>query len=373
MSQSSPDNNAELQRCILHGLACEWEWALWVLDETNQDAMRRPMFSLRDMTSKLGHWCGERREICLSRQLVFNHPWYAVVEVLRHEMAHQLTHEVLGAYGESPHGHTFRHACDLLRANPNASGEHEPLEERVFGKSFNPENKLMGRVRKLMALAKSRNQNEAEAAMAKAHQLIAKYNLKLATHDNNHEFVSIFVGGPALRHFREEYSLARLLTDFYFVYGVWVPAFVMGKRKMGRVLEISGTVLSVRIAHYVYDFVKQFINSKWEEYNKNKGLNRHRKTDFAVGVIDGFCHKVESRKEKKRGGDNHALVKIDDAMLKEYIGYKYPRLTSTGMRALRRDRKVLNDGISAGKRLVIPEGITEKRKGKTLLIENKKG
>jgi hypothetical protein len=147
----------------------------------------------------------------------------------------------------------------------------------------------------------------------------------------------------------------------------------MGKRKMGRVLEISGTVLSVRIAHYVYDFVKQFINSKWEEYNKNKGLNRHRKTDFAVGVIDGFRHKVESRKEKKRGGDKHALVKIDDAMLKEYIGYKYPRLTSTGMRALRRDRKVLNDGISAGKRLMIPEGITEKRKGKTLLIENKKG
>ncbi len=373
MVQNPFHNNVELERCILHGLACEWEWALWLLDETNQDAMRKPMFSLQDMTSKLGYWRGERREICLSRQLVFHHPWDAVVEVLVHEMAHQLAEEVLGAYGESSHGPTFRHACDLLRANPKASGEHEPLDERIFGESSNPENKLIGRVRKLMALAQSLNQNEAEAAMAKAHQLIAKYNLKLAAQDNHREFVSIFVGAPTLRHFREEYSLARLLADFYFIYGVWAPAFVMGKRKMGRVLEISGTVQNVRIAHYVYDFVKQFINSRWQEYNKSKGLNRYRKTDFAVGVIEGFRHKVESRKEKKRGGDKHALVKIDDAMLEKYIGCKYPRLTRTGMRVLKRDRKVLNDGISAGKRLVISKGITEKRKGKTLLIENKKG
>jgi len=40
------------------------------------------------------------------------------------------------------------------------------------------------------------------------------------------------------------------------------------------------------------------------------------------------------------------------------------------MRDLRRDRKVVNDGISAGKRLVISKGITERGIGRRLLIEN---
>ena len=115
----------------------------------------------------------------------------------------------------------------------------------------------MLRIKKLMALAQSQNQHEAEAAMAKAHQLIGKYNVDLLTHEENRDFVSVFVGKPALRHFREEYALARLLTDFYFVFGIWMPAYVVDKGKMGSVLEISGTVQNTKIAHYVYDFVNQ--------------------------------------------------------------------------------------------------------------------
>lgn len=371
MVQRFFDNNEKLERCILYGLACEWKSALWVLDETHRDLMRRPLFGLRDMTSKLGYWCGERREICLSRQLVLNHSWDAVVEVLVHEMAHQLADEVLGAYGESSHGRSFRRACDLLRANPRASGQYQPLDDRVFRHTHRPENKLMGRVRKLMALAQSRNQHEAQAAMVKAHELIAKYNLDLAGKRNGREFVSIFVGEPALRHFREAYKLASLLSDFYFVYGIWVPTFVMEKNKMGRVFEISGTVPNVKIAHYVYDYVQQFIDSQWNQYNKNKGLNRYRKTDFAVGVIEGFESKLQSQtRTVARPANRHALVKINDAMLKAYIGHKYPRVRGISMKASRRDRKVLHDGRSAGKKLVISKGITDKGKSRMLLIEN---
>ncbi|MDY6953204.1 MAG: hypothetical protein SWE60_16980 [Thermodesulfobacteriota bacterium] len=76
-----------LERRILHGLAWEWKTALWVLGPSHKRLMRAPLFSLGDMTKRLGYWCRERREICLSRNLVLNHPWDAVCEVLRHEMA----------------------------------------------------------------------------------------------------------------------------------------------------------------------------------------------------------------------------------------------------------------------------------------------
>jgi hypothetical protein len=224
-----------------------------------------------------------------------------------------------------------------------------------------------------MALAQSKNQHEAEAAMAKAHQFIAKYNVDLLAHEENRNFVSVFVGRPALRHFREEHALARLLTDFYFVYGIWMPAYVVDKAKMGSVLEVTGTVQNVKIAHYVHDFVRQFVNSQWEEYNKDNGLNRYRKTDFAVGIIQGFSSKLKSQSEKKRKvKDKRALVTIEDPLLKKYVGYKYPRTYSVSGKALSHDQNVLKDGVSVGKKLVISKGITEKARNRRLLIENKK-
>ena len=365
----------ELERCILYGLACQWEEALWVLDSPHDELMQKPLFRLGDMKNKLGGWSRERREICLSRNLVLNHPWDAVVDVLLHEMAHQFADEVLGSSDEPPHGPTFQRACHLLRANPKASDKYEPLDERILRESSRSEDRIMQRVKKLMALAQSQNQHEAEAAMAKAHQLIGKYNVDLLTHEKNRNFVSVFVGKPALRHFREEYRLSRLLRDFYFVYGIWMPAYVVDKGKMGRVLEITGTVQNLKIAHYVHDFVRQFISSQWEEYNRDKGLNRYRKTDFAVGIIDGFRSKLESQRGKKtkvRGRRDRSLIKIEDSLLKEYVGYRYPRVRNFSRKASTQDCKVLDDGMNTGKKLVISKGITEKGKSKTLLIENRK-
>ena len=63
---------------------------------------------------------------------------------------------------------------------------------------------------------------------------------------------------------------------------------------MGRVLEISGTEKNVQIASYVYNFVNRFIESQWREYNKKKGLNRYRRTDFALGVLEGFEQKLNN-------------------------------------------------------------------------------
>ncbi len=36
----------ELERRILHGLACEWESARWILSSSNREKLRKPLFSL---------------------------------------------------------------------------------------------------------------------------------------------------------------------------------------------------------------------------------------------------------------------------------------------------------------------------------------
>jgi hypothetical protein len=372
-SQKRKNNFSEqdLERRILHGLVCEWEEALWVLSSSHRKSMRAPLFSIREMKNRWGYWSGKNREISLSRKLVFDHSWDAVREVLLHEIAHQFAEEVLKGRNDPPHGPQFQRACYLLRANPKASGNYTPLDERMSHESSSVEDKTMLRVKKLMALAKSQNKHEAEAAMTKAHELIARNNINLLAKDEKRDFTSVFVGKPALRHPREEYHLAHLLQDFYFVTGIWVSAYVVEKEKMGRVLEIIGTEKNIKLASYIYDFVRNFIDLQWAEYNKGKGLNRHRKTDFAIGIIEGFRSKLNSRPIRKdRPQEKYALIKIEDPLLEKYFSYKYPRTTAIRKGVSMHDTVVLNDGKSVGKKLVIYKGITEKGKKERLFIGN---
>lgn len=326
-------------------------------------------FSLREMEDRWGSWSGKKREISLSRSLVLDHPWDAVCEVLLHEMAHQFTEEVFAAHHEPPHGPQFQKACHLLRANPKASGNYKLLDERIVQGSAGGEDRIMIRVKKLMALAGSPNQHEAEAAMGKAHELIARYNLDLLAQEEERNFTSVFVGPPALRHPPEDYALAHLLQDFYFVRGIWISAYVPARGKMGGGLEISGTTQNIKMASYVHDFVGRFIHSQWAAYNRDRGLNRHRQTDFALGIVEGFRSKLETQgKEKEKIPASRALIKMEDPLLKEYLAYKYPRTTSIRRGVSRQDKNVLQDGKRIGKKLVIARGIAEHGGSRGLMI-----
>lgn len=371
---NSPKPSAQevLERRIIHGLACEWELALNVLDPLQQKLLRKPLFGLRDLKSKWGYWSADRNEICISRNLALNYPWDSVREVLLHEMAHQLTEQVFGAAGRSPHGTLFREACRLLRANPMASGTYKPLLDRIQEPSYTSRDRIMVRIKKLLALAESQNRYEAEAAMSKAYELIAKYNVDLLEHENRSDFISIFVGKPALRHPKEDYFLADMLQEFYFVRGLWVSVYVLEKSKMGRVLEISGTLQNIKMASYVYDFIHRYIHSQWVQYNKTKHFNRYCKSDFAIGIIEGFRSKLKSQSHKNKTIKNYfAIVRVKDSLLKQYFAYKYPHTVNIRKTVSPQNEDILNAGRKLGKQLVIAKGIVDKEIYPIRLITNK--
>jgi len=359
----------ELERRILHGMASEWHAALLILEPAQRQKIQRPTFVIKDLKNQWGNWSPEKREISLSRQLVLNYPWDSIRDVLLHEMAHQIAQQLLGASAQTPHGPAFKEACELLRIHHAASAGYRPLQDRFRQDHNSDYDKRMLRIKKLLALAESKNRFEAEAAMAKAHELIAKHNIELIRHEDRRQFLSIFIGRPALRHSREDYHLANLLQDFYFVSGIWVSAYVIGKGKMGRVLEISGTVQNLKIAEYVHEFIVRFIDAQWLKYNREKRLNRYRKTDFAVGIIEGFRNKLESATIKNKSkADIFALIRKGDPQLKKYFKFRYPHTASVNSAASRQDIGVLNDGKKLGKTLVIARGISERKTAKPRLI-----
>lgn len=347
------------ERQVLHGLMAEWENALWLLPESLRFSIRRPLFAIRSMPSRLGLWNPVKREIALSRELVSEHAWDDVREVLLHEMAHQVTHEGLGAKNETAHGDAFKTACEFLRANPRASGAYPTLHQRLQRGAFlDKKDRMAVRIQKLMALAESSNPNEARAAMQKAHELIAHHNIDLIRDGKDQDYTSIFLGRPRLRHFREAYHLAHLLQDYYFVKGVWTEAWVLGKTRMGRVLEISGNSRNVQIAEYLHGCVRRHIDTTWTAYRAGKSLNRYRKTDFAIGVIEGFRSTLEKASATTLYDKTSGLpLKIDDQALIRYVKQRYPHLRNFSRKGPSHDRQVLADGSECGKKLVVAKGV----------------
>jgi hypothetical protein len=359
----------DLEHRILHGIACEWDAALLVLEPDTQPLIRRPTFAIEELKNQWGNWSSQKRQITLSRQLVLHYPWDSIRDVLLHEMAHQIAQQLWGASGQMPHGEGFKRACQLLHIDAAASADYAPLQDRLLRNTSNSHDRRMLRVKKLLALAESKNRFEAEAAMTKAHVLIARHNIELNRLDNRRQFLSIFIGFPALRHPRENYHLANLLQDFYFVRGIWVPAYDIEKQKMGRVLEISGIAQNLKIADYVHGFIVRFIDAQWQKYNHEKKMNRYRKTDFAVGIIEGFRNKLElSVIKKKTTNDIFALIRKGDPQLEKYFKYRYPHTASVSKAASRQDTRVMNDGKKIGKKLVIAKGISERKDGKPPLL-----
>ncbi len=373
MNGVNPDRGtvqAELERRILHGLSCEWHSAIAMIDPAYRREMPPPLFSLGDMPTKWGSWSGEKREIRLSRRLVLNHPWDSVREVLLHEMAHQMTAEVFGACFEPAHGPLFRKACDLLGANPSASGSFPLLADRLELAVRATQDKTLARVRKLLALAESANRHEAEAAMLKAHELMARHTIEAIAAGTPRGFISAFSGSPALRHNRFDYQLAALLQDFYFVVPMWVSAYVVDRQKMGRVLELSGTPRNLRTALFVAGFMRRVVIEEWAGYGSAGRRSRRPPLDFAVGLLQGFRSKLEAgmAAQSPLSGNRYPLVRVVDPELAAYTGRRYPRTVGVYRSARNVDPRLLSAGRAIGSRLVLKEPSVQIGTGKGGLL-----
>jgi hypothetical protein len=197
--------------------------------------------------------------------------------------------------------------------------------------------------------------------MLKAHALSARHNAARVARAEPCEIMSVFVGRPALRHRREHYRLAALLSDFYFVLPIWVPAYVMERSRMGRVLEISGTPRNIRTAAYVHAFMQRVTAAEWQRFAPGRAERCGGASDFAVGVIEGFRARLESGRSHRppTGSAAAALVPLQDPLLESYFKRRYPHTARIARTAVRVDRRTLDAGRDVGRRLVLSQPAAE--------------
>jgi hypothetical protein len=354
---SLPELTAQLEAALLRELTATYKHLNWTYF---RDRLCLPLLELSRAESRLGQWARGTRTLELGRAFVLRASWGSVVEVLKHEMAHQFVDEVLGVVDEAPHGPAFRSVCKTLgidhrsRGVPRASDGSPAESAGGASATDDAEARLAARIAKLLALAESPNQHEAEAAAAAAQRLMLKHNLERTSRAAPSDYSFRHLGRPTGRVTEAERILARILSKHFFVEVIWVPVYRPLEGKRASVLEACGTESNLRIAEYVHDFLMHTADALWASHKAAQALrsNRDRRT-FLAGVMAGFAEKLDGeRRESAASG----LVWKGDGDLHAYYRSRHPRVRMVRSAGQRRNEHFAH-GKAAGKGIVLRKGV----------------
>ncbi|MDQ3367540.1 MAG: DUF2786 domain-containing protein [Myxococcota bacterium] len=346
--------SAELERLLVLEVSAHYGW-------TNGDRfgsrLRSPVIALADSASRLGCWISATRTLELSRTLVVERPWHEVTAVLEHEMAHQFVDEVLGVRDETAHGETFRRVCAERGIDATAAGlprgataaaNHEipPAPSGI--------DRTIERIRKLLALAGSANQHEAEIAMRRAHELMLRHNIEATAARVEQAYELRHLGDPLKRTNRVESEIMHLLSQAFFVKVIRVPVYVPLAGKRGSVYEILGTHANVEMAAHVYEFMIATAERLWAANRTDARVRSGRdRLSYQAGVVRGFREKLGSERTELRGT---GLIWLGDKSLEGYYRKRHPRIVTRTSRV--RVDGAHAAGCEAGRTVVLHKPVT---------------
>jgi hypothetical protein len=312
--------------------------------------LHQAAIELSDGSTRLGRWVAETRTIEIARALAFGQPWGVVIEVLKHEMAHQYVHEVLRVTDETAHGPVFRDLCERLGIDASAAGMPVPS-----GSTTGEDSRVLERIARLLALAESSNVNEAQAAMSAAQRLMLKHNLESIASRAPRRYSFRHLGKPTGRVSESERLLGTILGKHFFVELIWVPVYRVLENKRGSVLEVCGTPANLEMAAYVHAFLTHTADQLWRSHQQQNQIrgNRDRRT-YLAGVMAGFLEKLDQERVIHR---EQGLVWVEDADLEDYYRLRHPHIQHVRLTGTARTEAHAH-GREAGKRIVLHKPMT---------------
>ncbi len=357
---AAPELTAALEAALVRELRATW----WQLNDAYfRGGLRAPTVELVPTRHALGRWIPATRTIEISRPLVLEQAWGAVVEVLKHEMAHQYVHEVLRETDQTPHGRAFQEACARLGVDARASGvpdaPPQPTEDRI-----------VERIARLLALAESPNRHEAEAAMAAAQRLMLKHNLEATRSQpaGGRDYGHLHLGKPTGRVSEHERLVAMILGKHFFVEAIWIPVYRPLEGLRGSVLEICGTRSNLAIAEYVHGFLHETAERLWRAHKTERGIrsDRERRT-YLAGVMVGFADKL-ARQDAR--GRSEGLVWVRDGDLDTWFRRRHPYIRHVRHAGQRRTDAWAH-GREAGRSIVLHKPVDAAARSRGRLLPGK--
>jgi predicted SprT family Zn-dependent metalloprotease len=346
-------------------------------------SLPRPAITLHQSESVWGRWDPLNLSISLSIAVIETCSWRVVVEILKHEVAHQLTDYLYGSCA-LPHGVEFQSVCKLLRvedwARRASSGKslHElsMLSNWKQDKESETNIRYQRRLEKLLALADSTSEHEAMVAMRRAQELQDQHRLSgRKVKKKSRPLVNLEIGAGKQRHAPYEGRIASILMSHFHVDVVFATRFSVKTEAPEAIIDLLGRREDVLLAEYVHGFLHRSARGLWLEKRQKTGAKGVRaRNSYIRGLLAGFDAKLsEENPERARGREvthraTQALVRADGQERSEFVKARYPRLSARRSSA-RIDQSAYRDGKSAGSKLSMRRPVTSggaRNKGRLL-------
>ena len=280
-------------------------------------------------------------------------------------MAHQYAWEVLGAKDETAHGPAFRQVCEERGFDARASGlpDGETQDESRLA------DPVLEKVSRLLALADSPNQHEAESAMRLASKLMLKHNLDVIDSENG-RYCYRHLGKPTGRVNEAERQIAGILGDYFFVEVIWVSVWRVREGKRGSVIEVCGTRENVELAEYVHAFLTHTSEQLWKQHRRAHRIKGNRdRLQYVAGVMAGFREKLEHEKHQQA---QQGLVWVGDPASAAYLRARHP-YTRRSYYNMKPKGAAHQAGRQAGRRLTLHRGVKQGSSGQVRLLRGAGG
>ena len=356
-------NTDKLQHLWLQQLQLEYEEICMMYGLQ----LRLPVFEISDTKIELGSWRSDTRTLRLSRHLIVNYSWSVTMQVLKHEMAHQLCTEHFRAAG-APHGEFFQQACELLGVLPEyrrpGTVVVEIVEQAIGGSKISERGReCMAKVQKLLALSQSSNEHEAALAIQKANELIEKHHIRELGTDQEYRYGFGIIDRKRKRIETYQRRICTILHEYFFVRVVLSSLYDPLYNDTFKTIELLGTKENVTIAEYCYHFLENRLASLWSlNRHRFKGSTRTEKNSYYLGLLRGFYQKLQEQKKgkeevgvKPQVGD---LIVAEENRLEIFVGMRFPRLKKAPRSGVKVYGGTYNEGVETGKTISFAEGLT---------------
>lgn len=334
-----------------------------------------PIIEISQSKKQLGSWSEETRTIKISSFLIRNHSWAITLEILKHEIAHQICSEIFHSK-EVAHGAAFNRACDMLSLSEEyrrASGDLPENIDCVINttSSSSEGQRFIDKISKLLALAESTNKNEATLAMQKANEFIKRYNIRRLDTNRETSYTYVIINKKKKRIEGYQRRICGILSNFFFVKIINTYLYDPPSNQTHKTIEILGTKENVAIAEYCYHFLENQLSTLWaQNKQKYKGNTRTEKNSYYTGLLRGFYDKLQEQREKPgsmmattedsiQQNNTHALIVAEDERLNDYVAMRFPRLRTLSRSGPKIYKKTYNEGIETGQKITLHKGVCE--------------
>lgn len=211
---------------------------------------------------------------------------------------------------------------------------------------------LIQKIQKLLALANSSNQNEAELASKKAQELLLKHNISMASVENA-QFDFTEHTEELKRQPVEAKFIQSLLVEFFFIKII--------HDKIRDRLVFVGTEENIQVAMYVRDFLRNTFKRLYAIENKAQNWKGKNRNAFYLGLYKGLRQKLESEKQKATENveAGKALIVVDRALV-DFMNSRHDNLKNRSHGRIKAtNAEAVERGHEHGRKLNISRGLGE--------------